>query len=97
MTLPPRKQIVLAAVVGAGLIVAGMVLPGEHGEHHWAPGFWAGFGALGCAAIVLVSKALGHVLLERPEDWYDAPEDRSDAATSDLGDPEHRPDEGGRP
>jgi peptidoglycan/LPS O-acetylase OafA/YrhL len=73
MSLPPRRQLALAALVGAGIIVLGMVLPGEHGEHHWWPGFWAVFGAVGCAAIVLVSKALGHLLLERPEGWYDEP------------------------
>jgi hypothetical protein len=44
-----------------------------HGEFWWSHlwGFFAVFGFLSCVAIILVSKALGHYWLQRPEDYYD--------------------------
>jgi hypothetical protein len=35
------------------------------------PGFWAAFGLLGCLALVVVSKVLGHAALSTREDYYD--------------------------
>jgi hypothetical protein len=35
------------------------------------PAFDAAFGFIGCIAIVLVSKALGHHWLQKDEDYYD--------------------------
>lgn len=35
------------------------------------PGFFALFGLIGCVAIVLISKWLGHYWLQRKEDYYD--------------------------
>ncbi len=62
------------AIVCGGIAVALPYL--FHVEHHrgfWEsiPGWWALFGAVGCAAIILVSKWLGAALLQKPEDWYD--------------------------
>jgi len=38
----------------------------EHG-----PGFWALFGFLGCAALIILSKAFGRLGIVRREDYYD--------------------------
>ena len=35
------------------------------------PGFWAGFGFVGCAAIILISKWFGHAGIMKREDYYD--------------------------
>jgi len=35
------------------------------------PGFFALFGLIGCVAIVLISKWLGHYWLQKKEDYYD--------------------------
>jgi len=52
----------------AGLLV--LLVVGEivlHAAHGVPPGTWGGFGALGCAALVVVSKALSRAGLQRPE------------------------------
>jgi hypothetical protein len=41
-----------------------------HIAESW-PGFWAGFGLLGCLVLVLVSKSYGHAGVTKPEDYYD--------------------------
>lgn len=45
----------------------------EHVGFWWEeiPGFYAVYGFLGCVLIVIVSKALGHHLLQREEDYYE--------------------------
>jgi len=56
------------------------------------PGYGAAIGLLGCATIVIVSKWLGTVLLERPEDYY--PEETPPDLQPDLlpaEHPEHQP------
>lgn len=35
------------------------------------PGFWALFGLLGCMAIIVLSKAFGHLGIMTREDYYD--------------------------
>jgi hypothetical protein len=40
-------------------------------EHWW--GFWAGFGFLGCLAIIFVSKWFGHAGIMTREDYYETP------------------------
>ena len=62
---------VIAAVIVLG---APYVLPMGEAHHGWwdsIPAWWALFGGLGCALIVLVAKTLGHLLLQKPEDWYE--------------------------
>lgn len=42
--------------------------------HHWweqIPGFYIIFGFVGCVVIILVSKALGKLFLQKEEDYYD--------------------------
>ncbi len=75
---PQPRTLAWAAVAGTVAVALPLVVPVEH-HFPWdaVPGFYALFGALGGAAIVVVSKWLGHALLQRPETWYgeaDAPE-----------------------
>lgn len=35
------------------------------------PGLYALFGFVGCSAIIIISKFLGHHWLQRPENYYD--------------------------
>lgn len=54
-------------------------LPGvvhkEGHAHTWVeahvPGFWAVFGFVGCAFLILASKAFGHAGIMKREDYYD--------------------------
>jgi hypothetical protein len=50
----------------AALTIADILL-GAAAHLDLPPGTWALFGAVGCAAIVVVSKALGKAGLQRPE------------------------------
>jgi hypothetical protein len=50
-----------------------------HDDHHDAgwweqvPGFWAIYGFVGCVLIIVGSKAIGGILLQRKEDYFDEP------------------------
>lgn len=77
LATPSRRALWAGAVGGAVVLALPLVF---HVEHHFAwdviPGFYGIYGGLGCAAIVVVSKWLGTVCLQRSEDWYgpdDAP------------------------
>jgi len=60
-------MVALAISVWADLLVR----RGEYGEWWYpVPGFFALLGLLGCIAIVVVSKLLGHYWLQRGEDSY---------------------------
>jgi len=47
----------------------------NNSEHHnWCsniPAFWIIFGFLGCAILVIFSKGIGKLFLDRKEDYYD--------------------------
>ncbi|MCK6553194.1 hypothetical protein L6Q96_01210 [Candidatus Binatia bacterium] len=68
---PSRRARWVAAVAGALAVALPVAF---HVEQHYPwdaiPGFYAIYGALGCAALVAASKWLGKALLQRPEDWY---------------------------
>lgn len=51
------------------------------------PGYGAAIGLFGCIAIVIISKWLGTVLLDRPEDYY--PDEVPPDLQPDLLPPEH--------
>ncbi len=44
-----------------------------HAAHWWntIPGFYALFGFIGCVAIIVLSKWIGMLLLQRREEYYD--------------------------
>ncbi len=66
-----RTWIALAALVLLS-VVAEVTIVEDHG-HWWnaIPAFYALFGLVGCIAIILISKWLGKVLLQRREEYYD--------------------------
>ncbi len=60
-------------VVLAGLVIADIVVPSKYDRFPWESigGFGAFYGFISCVLIIVVSKALGYLLLYRPEDYYD--------------------------
>lgn len=68
------KHILLIALIVLVLTVL-VELPfyDGHGDFAWSKilGFFALFGLIGCVAIILISKWLGHYWLQRKEDYYD--------------------------
>lgn len=77
-------------LLGAALVLsvaAGFLLPHKEAKHLWEiPTFFAWYGFLGCVAIILISKALGKHLLQRPEDYYGGPEGSPDEGAEERGD-----------
>lgn len=61
-----------AVLAVAGAFVVSMLIDLVVGYSPF-PGYGASLGLFGCIAIVVVSKWIGKVLLDRPEDYY--PED----------------------
>ena len=69
MKIGPAVSIVLTLVVMVALDL--LADPHSDGWWHQLPGFDLFFGFLGCAGIVIVSKVLGKVWLQREEGFYD--------------------------
>lgn len=65
------KWIMLALM--AVLVVLDLVIPSHYQRFPWEGigGFGALYGFIACTLIIVVSKALGYLLLYRPEDYYD--------------------------
>ncbi len=59
-------------VVLAGLVIADVVMPSGYDRFAWERigGFGAFYGFVSCVLIIVVSKALGYLLLYRDEDYY---------------------------
>lgn len=57
----------------AALVVADILIPAAYQRFPWdgIGGFGALYGFVSCVLIILVSKALGYLLLYRSEDYYD--------------------------
>ena len=70
---PDRRGWIFALVTGGIAVALQYVRPVKHYGSFWekVPGWWAIFGFIGCAVIVLVSKWLGSVFLQKREDWYE--------------------------
>lgn len=70
---PTRRGWIVAGLTGAAGLALPVLFPSGESHGWWdaVPGWWAIFGAVGCAAIVIVSKWLGHAFLQKDEDWYD--------------------------
>lgn len=62
-----------AYLVMAGLVIADILLPSAYDRFPWESigGFGALYGFMSCIAIIVISKALGYLLLYRGEDYYD--------------------------
>lgn len=65
-----------AWIVTASAFVGAIAVDRVVGTSH-VPGYSAAIGFAGCVGIILVSKWLGKILIQRPEDYYpfDAPAD----------------------
>jgi hypothetical protein len=72
--LRPVPVIVVALLLGLGLDLVTGYSP--------FPGYGAALGLLGCSVIIVVSKWLGKVFIQRPEDYY--PDDVPDDLQEDL-------------
>ncbi|MEN8135037.1 MAG: hypothetical protein ABFS18_05810 [Thermodesulfobacteriota bacterium] len=69
------KNVVRLCYVGLALLVAwDLIFVDKHHAHtgpeHW-PFFWAVFGFVACALIIIVSKWFGHLGIMTREDYYD--------------------------
>ena len=55
------------------MLVLGFIVHPAQVDHVWEklPIFEAAFGFFGCLLIIVVSKALGHLFLQKKEDYYD--------------------------
>ena len=65
---------VFLALLALSFVVDFLLSGGEgHGEFPWSHilGFFALFGFIGCVAIVVISKLIGHYWLQRKEGYYD--------------------------
>ncbi len=61
----------LFIAVLAAVVLAGAFVPEEaHFDAERLPGFYAWFGFLACAVLIVLAKAIG-VLLKRPDTYYD--------------------------
>ena len=67
--MTPRSSLKIVVLVGALSVFLEVFLKHEkHGPWwHLLPGFDLVFGLIGCVVLVLVSKAIGQIWLQRPE------------------------------
>jgi hypothetical protein len=73
---PPRAMVrrYLIILLVLMLLDAIPVLVDRSHAHTWAervPGFWGIFGFVGCALLILLSKAFGHAGVMTRENYYD--------------------------
>lgn len=63
----------IAYVILALTVVLDLFIPRDYVHFFWddIPGFSAVYGFISCILIIIVSKALGHYGLSRPENYYD--------------------------
>ena len=74
------RGLLVTAILGALLAVGADLVLGEARDDAgvwWSAyaGYWAAFGLVWCVVLVLVSKWLGRLWLQRREDYYPAEED----------------------
>ncbi|MGF1639535.1 MAG: hypothetical protein ACFCUO_01150 [Rhodospirillales bacterium] len=73
--LVDRRRILTRIMFGvlAALVVLDLVTPAKYQRFPWdgIGGFGAVYGFVSCVLIIVVSKALGYLLLYRNEDYYD--------------------------
>lgn len=72
--MKPSRRLLIVVLVGAVVAVLADVLLGDSEAHLWGegvPGYWAAFGLVWCVIIIVVSKWVGHIWLQRGEDYYD--------------------------
>ncbi len=71
------KAVVWIACIALAALVVLDAIPGlvdkedAHTEAEHFPAFWAAFGFIGCALIIILSKWFGHAGIMQREDYYD--------------------------
>ena len=72
-----KRILVITLITLVFFVLIDLPLHGVRGDFAWSNilGFFAIFGLIGCVAIVLISKWLGHRWLQRKEDYYDRNDD----------------------
>ena len=68
------KRILVIILIALILsVLVDLLFYSGHGDFDWSNilGFFALFGLIGCVAIILISKWIGHHWLQRKEDYYD--------------------------
>lgn len=71
MTRKTVLGIVMVLAVIAEFALAGYIHHYYDRWYHHIPGFFAAYGFAGCASIVLISKLLGKIWLQKPEEYYE--------------------------
>ncbi len=64
---------ILFGLITLGTLILQYFGPEHPYPHAWdhIPLFYAAYGFIGCILIIIVSKALGKRLLQKPEDYYE--------------------------
>lgn len=64
---------ILLGLITLGSLALQLFGPPHPHPHAWdkIPLFYAGYGFVGCVAIIVVSKALGKAFLQQSEDYYE--------------------------
>ena len=68
------KRILVIILIALILsLLSDLFLHGGHGDFAWSSilGFFTLFGLIGCVALIMISKWLGHYWLQRKENYYD--------------------------
>ena len=67
-----RRLKIVSCLVLTGSVLAELLVHG-HVSHIWdkIPGFYAFFGFITCAVLIIVSKFLGKYWLKKDENYYD--------------------------
>jgi hypothetical protein len=70
---PSQRGWIFAIVLGGITLALPYLLDVEHASGWWEaiPGWWSLFGLIGCAVIVIGSKWLGSLFLNKRRDWYE--------------------------
>ena len=68
-----KRTLLVIALVLIASALADVFWRDSYGYYAWSriPAFYALFGLIGCVTIVLVSKWLGHMWLQKEQDYYD--------------------------
>lgn len=68
-----RRLRIFSYTLLAASVLTEFLVPAHGAQHPWdrIPGFYALFGFVTCAAMIIVSKLLGQYWLKKDEDYYD--------------------------
>ncbi|MBM61840.1 MAG: hypothetical protein CL484_02690 [Acidobacteria bacterium] len=74
LKLPSRRGWIFATLTSCVALSLPVFLQPDHLHEAWwntIPGFFSGYGFIGCTLIILLSKWMGRLLLQKPTDFYD--------------------------